>query len=94
MINTLLALTAASLMLATTAAAAETTAAAVATTAAVAVPDPMQQMVCRKDVETGSLVKTKKTCHTRAQWAYIADTNQRLGRNLVDDTRGRVTGGQ
>ena len=59
---------------------------------AAAEPDRMQQMVCRKDKETGSLVKTKKTCHTRAQWAYIDDVNQSAGRDLVDNNRGRPSG--
>ncbi|PZN92505.1 MAG: hypothetical protein DCF31_16020 [Alphaproteobacteria bacterium] len=54
--------------------------------------DPMQQVVCRRDVETGSLVKAKKTCHTRAQWAYIDDTNQAFSRDLVDTTRTRSSG--
>lgn len=49
--------------------------------------DRMQETVCRRDKETGSLVKSKKTCHTRAQWAYIDDTNQAFSRDLVDTTR-------
>jgi hypothetical protein len=52
----------------------------------------MQQMICRKDKETGSLVKTKKTCHTRAQWAYIADFNQRFSRDLVDNAQTKPAG--
>ncbi len=55
-------------------------------------PDPMDQMVCRRDKETGSLVKAKKTCHTRRQWEYISETNQRFARQLQDDTRSRVSG--
>ncbi len=51
--------------------------------------DRMQQTVCRKDKVIGSLVSTKKTCHTRAQWAFIDDTNQNFGRDLVDSTRSR-----
>ena len=60
--------------------------------AATATIDPMQQMICRKDKETGSLVKTKKTCHTRAQWAYIADFNQRFSRDLVDNAQTKPAG--
>jgi hypothetical protein len=56
-------------------------------------PDRMQQVVCRKDREIGSLVRSRKTCHTRAQWQYIDDTNQSFGRNLVDDTRSKPQGG-
>jgi predicted transglutaminase-like cysteine proteinase len=54
--------------------------------------DPMQQMVCRRDKETGSLVKTKKTCHTRAQWAYIDDANQAFSRDMVDASRTKSGG--
>ncbi|OYU13875.1 MAG: hypothetical protein CFE37_13845 [Alphaproteobacteria bacterium PA4] len=54
--------------------------------------DPLDQMVCRKDKETGSLVKTKKTCHTRRQWAYIDETNSKFARDLADDTRTRPAG--
>lgn len=87
---------AAALGLATGATAAEPTAApapvAVAAPVAAAPVDPMQQTVCRRDVETGSLVKKKKTCHTRAQWAYIDDFNQGFSRDLVDTTRTRSGG--
>lgn len=54
--------------------------------------DRMQQTVCRKDKVIGSLVSTKKTCHTRAQWAYIDDTNQAFSRDLVDQTRTKPGG--
>ena len=54
--------------------------------------DRMQQTVCRKDKVIGSLVLTKKTCHTRAQWASIDYTNQALSRELVDSTRTRPSG--
>ena len=80
---------AAALAMSTIAAAAEPVPAATTTTATI---DPMQQVVCRRDRETGSLVKSKKTCHTRAQWQYIDDTNQAFGRDLVDTTRTRSGG--
>jgi hypothetical protein len=46
-----------------------------------------ERMICRYDKETGSLVKGKKTCHTKAQWQYIDDTNQSFANRLVDDAR-------
>lgn len=58
---------------------------------ATAAADPEMEMICRKSKETGSLIKAKKQCHTKSQWAYIDEQNQKLGRNLVDETRGRVT---
>lgn len=54
--------------------------------------DRSQEIVCRRDRETGSLVKARKTCHTRAQWKYIDDTNQQFSRQLVDDNRSRPNG--
>lgn len=57
-----------------------------------AAQDRMQQIVCRKDKVIGSLVATKKTCHSRAQWAYIDDTNQAFSRDLVDSTRTKPGG--
>ena len=80
-------------LIATSALAAEPAANAAAPAAASsAEADRMQQTVCRKDKVIGSLVSTKKTCHTRAQWAYIDDTNQSFGRDLVDSTRTRQGG--
>jgi ActR/RegA family two-component response regulator len=87
-IETLFGLTVASILMATAAVAAD----AVAPAAPAAGPDRMQQTICRRDKETGSLVKSHKTCHTRAQWEYIDDTNQAFSRNLVDDTRGKMNG--
>lgn len=67
-------------------------AAAPAPAATAAKNDPELKMICRRDTETGSLVKSKKTCHTKAQWAYIDDTNQAFSRDLVDSTRTRQGG--
>ena len=67
--------------------AADPVAAPAAAVAAAPAPDRSQEIICRREKETGSLVKGKKTCHSRAQWAYIDDENQRFSRNLVDDTR-------
>jgi hypothetical protein len=59
----------------------------------VAAVDRSQEIVCRKEKETGSLVKTKKTCHSRAQWAYIDDVNQAQTRSMQDDMRTKPGGG-
>lgn len=80
---------AASMLLTTIAIAAEP---APAPAPAAPAADPMQQTVCRKQMETGSLVRAKKTCHTRAQWAYIDDVNQGDARKFADDSMGRPSG--
>ena len=57
-----------------------------------AVADKSQDIVCRKEKETGSLVKSKKTCHSRAQWSYIDDVNQQQTRTMADDMRTKQGG--
>ena len=59
---------------------------------AVSPADRSQEIVCRKEKETGSLVKTKKTCHSRAQWQYIDEVNQTQTRAMQDDMRTKQRG--
>lgn len=44
-------------------------------------PRPEDKIVCRKILETGSLIKGERVCHTRAEWAKLAD----LGRRDAED---------
>ena len=37
---------------------------------------PEERKVCRREVETGSLIKGKKICMTAKQWQKIADANR------------------
>jgi hypothetical protein len=51
------------------------------------------KIICKKEVETGSLVQKKKRCFTKAEWARIAEANQAQGRyiqehNLLSGERG------
>ena len=39
-------------------------------------PKPEEKKICRKQVETGSLIKGKKICYTAKQWQKIADANR------------------
>ena len=57
-----------------------------------AAPASGQETVCRKIKETGSLVKSKKTCHSAAQWAYIEDQHRQFGRQMVQDGTTRPGG--
>jgi len=61
-------------------------------TAEQAAADRDNEIVCRRETEIASLVKSRKTCHTRAQWAYIAAENQRLGRAFVEANSGKPSG--
>jgi Spy/CpxP family protein refolding chaperone len=62
------------------------------TESAVPLADRGDEIVCRKEKETGSLVKTRKTCHSRAQWQYIDEVNQSQTRAMQDDMRTRQRG--
>jgi hypothetical protein len=57
--------------------------------AAAAPVDKSQEIVCKREKETGSLVKARRTCLTRQQWAYVQDTNQQFARDLNNSTMGR-----
>ncbi len=54
--------------------------------------DPEQQMICRREKETGSLIKSKKVCHTKQQWQYIFDVNNKFANDYVDSTRTKSGG--
>ena len=45
--------------------------------------DP-EKLICRREVMTGSLVKTTRTCHTRKQWSEMADAARRDARTMVE----------
>lgn len=47
-----------------------------APTTAAAADKPEEKMVCRREVETGSLIKGKRICMTAKQWQKIADANR------------------
>lgn len=34
---------------------------------------PEEKKICRKQIETGSLIKGKKLCYTAKQWQQLAD---------------------
>ena len=63
--------------------------AAAQTPAAAAPVDKSKEIVCKRDKETGSLVKSKRTCLTRQQWAYVHDTTQQFARELNDASMSR-----
>jgi predicted transglutaminase-like cysteine proteinase len=65
------------------------TAAPVAAPPAAAPVDKSQEIICKREKETGSLVKAKRTCLTRQQWAYVQDTNQQFARELNNSTMSR-----
>jgi hypothetical protein len=40
------------------------------------VDKPAERKICRKEIETGSLIKGKKICMTARQWQKVADANR------------------
>lgn len=44
--------------------------------------NPEDRVICRKQLETGSLVKGKRICHTRKEWARLADEGRRDAEEL------------
>ena len=43
-----------------------------------------EKLICKKQRETGSLVKTRKTCHTAREWQRLRERNQEFGAELRD----------
>jgi hypothetical protein len=39
--------------------------------------DPLDKVICHREMETGSLTRVRKECRTRREWAKIADANRR-----------------
>ena len=51
--------------------------------------DKSREIICKREKETGSLVKAKRTCLTRQQFAYVQDTKQQFARELNNSTMSR-----
>ena len=47
--------------------------------------DAGQQKICRKYVETGSLVRTTKVCRTRAEWRQSEEEAKAEGRQMQNN---------
>ena len=58
--------------------------AAPALPAASAPIEPADKIICKRQVETGTLAKVKKTCLTVREWQRLRDGSQELGQNLRD----------
>lgn len=48
-----------------------------------------EKLICRKQIETGSLVRGKKTCMTRAEWAKVGDAARDGGQYLLEQNEGK-----
>ena len=55
-----------------------------------ATADP--KLICKREVETGSLVRKKKRCATKQQWDEMAASAQRGSKALTKANAGRMSG--
>lgn len=53
--------------------------------------DSGDKMICKKFLETGSLVRGYKTCKTKREWEHARDDLRQS--NVVDSCRARADGG-
>lgn len=51
------------------------------------------KLICRRDVETGSLVRATRRCYTREEWAKLAAQGNRDAQTMMDRAGPRSTGG-
>ena len=59
---------------------------------AVASRDNDQRLICRRMPDTGSLVRTRRQCFTRAEWDRIAETARRGAQRTVTELSGGFNG--
>lgn len=55
-------------------------------------PPPADPIICRRYEETGSLVKKRKVCKTKSQWAKSTSEMQETLNRFVEDRRTRPAG--
>lgn len=50
------------------------------------------RVICKKTLETGSLVRKNKQCFTKAEWDRIAEVQRRGNEKMVDGLSSRSQG--
>lgn len=50
------------------------------------------KLICKKSVETGSLIGKRRECRTREDWDRISEAARMNGQDMVDRNGGRVIG--
>lgn len=50
------------------------------------------KVICKKHVETGSFVKARKVCRTRAEWTRVTEFQRDEARDNADRNRGTLNG--
>ncbi len=44
--------------------------------------DPNDKIVCRREAPTGSLIASRKICHSKREWSELADAGRREAEKL------------
>lgn len=60
-------------------------AAAAAATAKPITVAPEDKVICRREPIIGTLARTRKECHTKAEWERIASETQSKMRKMIDN---------
>ena len=56
-------------------------------------PAPVEEKrICRSSLETGSLIKKRKTCLTRSQWRYVDDAHSDEVRRMQLENTNKQSG--
>lgn len=58
-------------------------------TAPVGVPTKADRVICKRSAPAGSLVETRRECHTREEWSRIAQAARATGQDIVDRAAAR-----
>lgn len=53
---------------------------------------PEEKKICRASAETGSLIKKRKACLTRAQWKAVDDQHEQEAHKMIQDSTTRPKG--
>jgi predicted secreted protein len=53
---------------------------------------PEEKKVCRASTETGSLIKKRKACLTKAQWKAVDDQHEEEAHKMIKESTSRPSG--
>jgi hypothetical protein len=52
--------------------------------AQVGAPEKAERKICKRSAPSGSLIETRRECHTREEWSRIAQAARATGQDMVD----------
>lgn len=62
------------------------------TTADTTLAPPEEKKICRASTETGSLIKKRKACLTKAQWRAVDDQHEEEAHKMIKEATSRPSG--